>query len=196
MRTDCRDPRWHLLYVDVLLAKGEMGNVAAEFSVGSLMSLYSVLEIIVSAGWWFHFDKKNHWTVLLVCSNPYSCCYGPSAPGEVKAAGAHLCQVFGQEPRDAVAQARVGVVEAWQQNYRSAACRLSKLTEKDPSSLDFLLGLIPFSQRKRMAQVSLCARILDSVQTEQTGLFWLQLHFLIYYHQQNSYLLQTFLWQD
>lgn len=24
MRTDCRDPRWHLLYVDVLLAKGEM----------------------------------------------------------------------------------------------------------------------------------------------------------------------------
>lgn len=24
MRTDCRDPRWHLLYVDILLAKGEM----------------------------------------------------------------------------------------------------------------------------------------------------------------------------
>lgn len=23
MRTDCRDPRWHLLYVDILLAKGE-----------------------------------------------------------------------------------------------------------------------------------------------------------------------------
>lgn len=23
MKTDCRDPRWHLLYVDVLLAKGE-----------------------------------------------------------------------------------------------------------------------------------------------------------------------------
>lgn len=22
MRTDCRDPRWHLLYVDTLLAKG------------------------------------------------------------------------------------------------------------------------------------------------------------------------------
>ncbi|KAG8002766.1 Tetratricopeptide repeat protein 34 [Nibea albiflora] len=93
MRTDCRDPRWHLLYVDILLAKGE-----------------------------------------------------------VKAAGAHLCQVFGQEPRDAVAQARVGVVEAWQQNYRSAARRLSKLTEKDSSSLDFLLALIPFNQRKRMAQ--------------------------------------------
>ncbi|XP_068454107.1 tetratricopeptide repeat protein 34 isoform X2 [Clinocottus analis] len=95
MRTDCRDPRWHLLYVDTLIAKGE-----------------------------------------------------------VKAAGAHLCQVFGQEPRDAVAQARVGVVEAWQQNYRSAARRLSKLTEKDPSSLDFLLALIPFNQRKRMAQAA------------------------------------------
>ncbi|XP_059189015.1 tetratricopeptide repeat protein 34 [Centropristis striata] len=95
MRTDCRDPRWHLLYVDILLAKGE-----------------------------------------------------------VKAAGAHLCQVFGQEPRDAAAQARVGVVEAWQQNYRSAARRLSKLTEKDSSSLGFLLVLIPFNQRKRMAQAA------------------------------------------
>ncbi|XP_036960234.1 uncharacterized protein ttc34 isoform X2 [Acanthopagrus latus] len=95
MRTDCRDPRWHLLYVDTLLAKGE-----------------------------------------------------------VKAAGAHLCQVFGQEPRDAVAQARVGVVEAWQQNYRSAACRLSKLTEKDSSNLDLLLALIPLNQRKRVAQAA------------------------------------------
>ncbi|XP_040908308.1 tetratricopeptide repeat protein 34 [Toxotes jaculatrix] len=95
MRTDCRDPRWHLLYVDTLLAKGDF-----------------------------------------------------------KAAGAHLCQVFGQEPRDAVAQARVGVVEAWQQNYRSAARRLSKLTEKDPSSLDFLLALIQFSQRKHIAQAA------------------------------------------
>lgn len=105
--------------------------------------------------------------MLLLYSNPYSCCYGPSAPGEVKAAGAHLCQVFGQEPRDAVAQARVGVVEAWQQNYRSAARRLSKLTEKDSSSLDFLLALIPFNQRKHMAQVGLLTEILDSVQNEQ-----------------------------
>ena len=24
MKTDCRDPRWHLLYVDILLAKGRM----------------------------------------------------------------------------------------------------------------------------------------------------------------------------
>ncbi|CAJ1085469.1 uncharacterized protein ttc34 [Xyrichtys novacula] len=95
MRTDCRDPRWHLLYVDTLLAKGE-----------------------------------------------------------VKAAGAHLCQVFGQEPRDAVAQARLGVVEAWQQNYCSAAHRLSKLTEKESSCLDFLLALIPVSQRKRTAQAA------------------------------------------
>ncbi|KAG7227046.1 hypothetical protein INR49_022393 [Caranx melampygus] len=95
MKTSCRDPRWHLLYVDTLLAKGE-----------------------------------------------------------VKAAGAHLCQVFGQEPRDAVAQARLGVVEAWQQDYRSAARRLSKLPEKDSSSLDFLLALVPFNQRKRMAQAA------------------------------------------
>ncbi|XP_044068869.1 uncharacterized protein ttc34 [Siniperca chuatsi] len=95
MKTDCRDPRWHLLYVDILVAKGE-----------------------------------------------------------IKAAGAHLCQVFGQEPRDAVAQARVGVVEAWQQKYCSAARRLSKLIEKDASSLDFLLALIPFNQRKRMAQAA------------------------------------------
>ncbi|KAG7223627.1 hypothetical protein INR49_015454 [Caranx melampygus] len=83
MKTSCRDPRWHLLYVDTLLAK-----------------------------------------------------------------------VFGQEPRDAVAQARLGVVEAWQQNYRSAARRLSKLPEKDSSSLDFLLALVPFNQRKRMAQAA------------------------------------------
>uniref|UniRef100_UPI0037E9125F tetratricopeptide repeat protein 34 n=1 Tax=Semicossyphus pulcher TaxID=241346 RepID=UPI0037E9125F len=95
MRTDCRDPRWHLLYVDTLLAKGE-----------------------------------------------------------VKAAGAHLCQVFGQEPRDAVAQARLGAVDAWQQNYRTAACRLSKLTEKNSSSLEFLLALIPVNQRKRTAQAA------------------------------------------
>lgn len=27
MRTDCRDPRWHLLYVDILLAKGEVGTL-------------------------------------------------------------------------------------------------------------------------------------------------------------------------
>lgn len=60
-----------------------------------------------------------------------------------------------------MAQARLGVVEAWQQNYCSAACRLSKLTEKDASNLEFLLALIPFSQRKRMAQVSLNAGILD-----------------------------------
>ncbi|XP_047456934.1 tetratricopeptide repeat protein 34 [Mugil cephalus] len=95
IRTDCRDPRWHLLYVDILLAKGD-----------------------------------------------------------VKAAGAHLCQIFGQEPRDAAAQARVGVVEAWQQNYRSAAHRLSKVAEKDSSGLDFLLALIPFNQRKCMAQAA------------------------------------------
>lgn len=74
--------------------------------------------------------------------------------GDFKAAGTHLCQVFGQEPRDAVAQARLGVVEAWQQNYSSASRRLSKVLEKDSSSLDFLLALIPSNQRKCIAQVS------------------------------------------
>ncbi|XP_037833060.1 tetratricopeptide repeat protein 34 isoform X2 [Kryptolebias marmoratus] len=95
LRTDSRDPRWHLLYVDTLLAKGEF-----------------------------------------------------------KAASTHLCQVFGQEPRDAVAQARLGVVEAWQQNYCSATRRLSKVIEKESSSLDFLLALIPFNQRKCTAQAA------------------------------------------
>lgn len=39
MRTECRDPRWHLLYVDILLARGEMGalaNVAAGILSGIL----------------------------------------------------------------------------------------------------------------------------------------------------------------
>uniref|UniRef100_A0A674DGM5 Tetratricopeptide repeat domain 34 n=1 Tax=Salmo trutta TaxID=8032 RepID=A0A674DGM5_SALTR len=93
MRTDCRDTRCHLLYVDILLAKGEI-------------------------------------------------------------AGAHLAQVFGQDPREAAAQARVGVVEAWQQKYRGGGARLSKLTEKEPSTLDFLLTLIPPIHRKRMAQAA------------------------------------------
>uniref|UniRef100_A0A8C5DE88 Tetratricopeptide repeat domain 34 n=1 Tax=Gouania willdenowi TaxID=441366 RepID=A0A8C5DE88_GOUWI len=90
-----RDPRWHLLYVDILLAKGE-----------------------------------------------------------VEAAGAHLCQNFGQEPRDAVAQARVGVLEAWQKNHLNAARRLSRLAEKDSSDLNFLLTLIRFNQRKNIAQAA------------------------------------------
>ncbi|XP_061590848.1 tetratricopeptide repeat protein 34 [Cololabis saira] len=95
MRTDSRNPRWHLLYVDTLLAKGDITK-----------------------------------------------------------ARSHLYQVFGQEPRDALAQARLGVVEAWQQNHRSAALRLSKLIKKDSSSLDFLLALIPFNQRKCIAQAA------------------------------------------
>lgn len=97
----------------------------------------------------FYFSHQK-W---LLHNNPYCCCYGPFDPGEAKAAGTHLCQVFGQEPRDAVAQARVGVVEALHQNYRSAVHRLSKLTEKDSSCLDFLLTLVPSNQRQTMAQV-------------------------------------------
>ncbi|XP_056450838.1 uncharacterized protein ttc34 [Gadus chalcogrammus] len=103
LRVDCRNPRWHLLYVDALLAKGK-------------------------------------WS-----SRP---------PCEVKAAGAHLSQVFGQEPREAVAQARQGVVEAWQQDYQGAAQRLSTLAEKDPSILGFLLSLLPLSHRRRVTQAA------------------------------------------
>uniref|UniRef100_A0A3B3ZND6 Uncharacterized protein n=1 Tax=Periophthalmus magnuspinnatus TaxID=409849 RepID=A0A3B3ZND6_9GOBI len=90
LKTETRDPRWHLLYVDLLLAKG-----------GS---------------------------------------------------AAQLVQVFGQEPRDAVAQGRLGVVEAWEQQYCRAALRLSKLTDKHMEVLEFLLQLIPTNQRRRTAQ--------------------------------------------
>lgn len=94
--------------------------------------------------------------------------HGLSVVGDLKVASAHLLQVFGLEPRDAVAQARVGVVEAWQQNYRSAARRLSKVTEKDTSALDSLLSLIPINQRKRTAHVTNiitlhCLMILNSL---------------------------------
>ncbi|XP_057219213.1 tetratricopeptide repeat protein 34 isoform X2 [Triplophysa rosa] len=95
MNTDCREPRWHLLYIDTLLAQGE-----------------------------------------------------------VNAAGAHLKQVFGQEPRDATAKARWGVVKAWHQNYTLAANYLSEVAEKEPATLDFLIGLMQMSQRKRVAQVA------------------------------------------
>ncbi|XP_077442135.1 uncharacterized protein ttc34 [Vanacampus margaritifer] len=95
MRTDCAALRWHLLCVDLLLAKGE-----------------------------------------------------------VKAAGAHLSQVFSQEPRDAAAQARAGVMESWQHKYCSAARRLCKLAEKEPSCLDLLLSLIPPNQRKHVAKAA------------------------------------------
>lgn len=96
--------------------------------------------------------KLGSFTAFCVVSDLFS-------PGEVQAAGAHLCQVFGQEPRDAAAQARVGVVEALRQKYCSAARRLSRLAEKDSPGLDFLLRLIPLSQKKPLAQVSTCGRV-------------------------------------
>ncbi|ROL46122.1 Tetratricopeptide repeat protein 34 [Anabarilius grahami] len=95
MNTDCREPRWHLLYIDTLLAKGE-----------------------------------------------------------VNAAGAHLKQVFGQEPRDVAAKARWGVVKAWQQSYKVASNYLSVVAEKDPATLDFLINLVQSAQRKRLAQAA------------------------------------------
>lgn len=122
MRTDCREPRWHLLHVDILLAKGEMETL------------------------------RSSWLDMRCSHNPRSRCYD-TALGEDKAAGAHLRQVFGQEPRDAAAQARVGVVEAAQHNYGAAARRLGRLAEKDASSLETLLTLIPPSQRRAVALV-------------------------------------------
>ncbi|XP_061638915.1 tetratricopeptide repeat protein 34 [Phyllopteryx taeniolatus] len=95
IRTDCAAARWHLLCVDILLAKGE-----------------------------------------------------------VEAAGAHLNQVLSQEPIDAAAQARAGAIEAWQHNYCSAARKLCKLAEKEPSCLDLLLALIPLNQRKQVAKAA------------------------------------------
>ncbi|XP_062396174.1 tetratricopeptide repeat protein 34 [Sardina pilchardus] len=95
LRIDGRDPRWHLLYIDTLLAKGD-----------------------------------------------------------VQAAAAHLGQVFGQEPREASAQARWGVVEAWEQNFRGAAQRLAKVAEREPSTLDFLLPLVSSLHRKHLGQAA------------------------------------------
>ncbi|XP_014908416.1 uncharacterized protein ttc34 [Poecilia latipinna] len=133
MRTDSGNPRWHLLYVDTLLAKGD-----------------------------------------------------------VKAASSHLCQVFGQEPRDAEAQARLGVVETWQQrDRRSAAYRLSKVTGKDSSSLDFLLALIPFNQRKCMAQAAaLEAGVLSSAGQWNQALALLTVAVQATGHRRSQYLRQ------
>lgn len=72
----------------------------------------------------------------------------------MEAGEAHLNQVFGEEPREAAALARRGAVEAWLQNYCSAARKLSRLADKDPTCLDFLLTLIPVNQRKHVAQVN------------------------------------------
>lgn len=137
MKTDCREPRWHLLYVDILLAKGEMETLRCS---------------LPDARWHRNWSGVVVSLYLFSPVTPHSCCYD-TAPGEDKAAGAHLRQVFGQEPRDAVAQARVGVVEAAQHNYGAAARRLSRLAEKDAPTLDWVLTLIPPSQRKAAALV-------------------------------------------
>lgn len=71
----------------------------------------------------------------------------------MNAAGGHLKQVFGQEPREATAKARWGVVKAWHQDYTMAADYLSEVAEKEPATLDFLIGLMQMSQRKRVAEV-------------------------------------------
>ncbi|XP_027026144.2 uncharacterized protein ttc34 [Tachysurus fulvidraco] len=95
LNTDSKDPRWHLLYIDTLLARGDL-----------------------------------------------------------KAASTHLLRIFGQEPHDAAAQARWGVVESWKKNYRSAVKCLSVVSEKDTSVLVFLLTLIQPQQKTRLAQAA------------------------------------------
>ncbi|KAL4646028.1 Tetratricopeptide repeat protein 34-like [Arapaima gigas] len=95
LKVDGGEPRWHLLFVDTLISKGET------------------------------FD-----------------------------AHAHLSQIFGRETRDAHAQARWGVVEAWRRNFQAAAKGLSGIAEGDPSDLDLLLGLIQVALRKSLAQAA------------------------------------------
>lgn len=87
--------------------------------------------------------------------------------GEVNAAGAHLKQVFGQEPRDVAAKARWGVVKAWQQNYKVAVNYLSVVAEKDPETLDFLINLMQSAQRKRLAQVITSRVCIDMLSTDK-----------------------------
>uniref|UniRef100_A0AAV2LXI3 Tetratricopeptide repeat domain 34 n=1 Tax=Knipowitschia caucasica TaxID=637954 RepID=A0AAV2LXI3_KNICA len=110
LETESRDPRWHLLSVDLLLAKGDL-----------------------------------------------------------KAAHAQLVQVFGQDPRDAVAQGRLGVMEAWEQKYCIAAVRLSKLSDNHTEVLDSLLQLIPPNHRKRTAKAAAAeaSRVSSSGQWDQ-----------------------------
>ncbi|TSM04839.1 Tetratricopeptide repeat protein 34 [Bagarius yarrelli] len=92
-------------------------------------------------------DSKNPSFHLLYIDNLL-------AQGDIKIAGVHLLKFFGQEPRDAAAQARWGVVESWKKNYRSAVKCLSVVTEKDPTLLDFLLTLIQPQQRTHIAQAA------------------------------------------
>uniref|UniRef100_A0A3B3W0K7 Tetratricopeptide repeat domain 34 n=1 Tax=Poecilia latipinna TaxID=48699 RepID=A0A3B3W0K7_9TELE len=126
MRTDSGNPRWHLLYVDTLLAKGATAS-------------------------------------LTNCAE-----------------------------KDAEAQARLGVVETWQQrDRRSAAYRLSKVTGKDSSSLDFLLALIPFNQRKCMAQAAaLEAGVLSSAGQWNQALALLTVAVQATGHRRSQYLRQ------
>lgn len=41
MKTDCREPRWHLLHVDILLAKGEMETRWAQEMVQACVLIFS-----------------------------------------------------------------------------------------------------------------------------------------------------------
>ncbi|XP_041130002.1 tetratricopeptide repeat protein 34 [Polyodon spathula] len=95
LEIDSRSSQWHLLYIDALLAKGELDS-----------------------------------------------------------ASSHLRQVFGQEPREALARARSGVVEAWLRNPGRAARDLSEISERDPKTLNFLLTLTTATQRAQLAQAA------------------------------------------
>lgn len=52
MRTDCRDPRWHLLYVDILLVKGEIGTLP-NFAAGFLSGILDVTGDGLFSRLWF-----------------------------------------------------------------------------------------------------------------------------------------------
>lgn len=52
MRTECRDPRWHLLYVDLLFAKGKMGALA-NIAAGNLSGILTVTGNVLNSRLWF-----------------------------------------------------------------------------------------------------------------------------------------------
>uniref|UniRef100_A0A4W5PEK1 Tetratricopeptide repeat domain 34 n=1 Tax=Hucho hucho TaxID=62062 RepID=A0A4W5PEK1_9TELE len=67
MRTDCRDTRWHLLYVDILLAKGEIGTWLTDthLSVISGCFFWMTLPIPAAAQEAGSVSASGHWEQAL-----------------------------------------------------------------------------------------------------------------------------------
>ncbi|XP_039599112.1 tetratricopeptide repeat protein 34 [Polypterus senegalus] len=76
------------------------------------------------------------------------------AQGKNTDAMAHHQKIFGVEPTELPARARLGLMEALQGNLTVAAEELSKIAEDDTSTLDFLLTLLPEKQKRSLAQVA------------------------------------------